>query len=131
MSVNSDLIGTIEFNIGTIEFNSGPVQRKNPRKANTFRGFTLSRDSGQNPVEKELQAQSACFFAQLVSVNGRIRLLQTIQNLIGPEPLKTGQRLVQAIKLIDVNAGNFTQRQQLPVVKRVNLFANHLTTIGQ
>lgn len=124
MSVNSGLIGAIEFNFLA-------VQRENPRKAKAFRGFTLLRDSGQKPVENGLQAQSACFFAQFVSVKSRIRLLQTIQDLISPEPLKTCQRLVQAVKLIDVNAGNFAQRQKLTVVKSVNLFANHLTTFGQ
>lgn len=124
MSANSGFIGAIEFNFRA-------VQRENPRKAKAFRGFTLLRDSGQKPVENELEAQSVCFFAQLVPVTSRIRLLQTIQDLIGPEPFKTGQRLVQAIKLIDVNAGNFAQRQQLTVVKSVNLFANHLTTFGQ
>ena len=124
MSVNSGLIGAIGFN-------SRPDQRENPRKAMAFRGFTLLRDSGQKPVENEPQAQSAGFFAQLASTDGRIRLLQTVQDLIGPEPLKTGQRLVQAIEFVDINAGNFTQRQQLTVVKSVNLFANHLTAVGQ
>lgn len=124
MSVNSGVIGTLEFN-------SRADQRENPRKAKAFRGFTLLRDIGQKPVETEPEARSTWFFAQLVPIYCRTRLLQTIQDLISPEPLKTGKRLVQTIKLIDVNAGNFAQRQQLTVVKSVNLFANHLTTFGQ
>ncbi len=71
-----------------------------------FRGFTLLRDS--NDLREWTQAQSALCSLSWSTVQS-IQLLQTIQDLVSPEALKTAQRLVQAVKLFNVDAGNFLQ----------------------
>ena len=54
------------------------------------------------------------------------RLLQPIENLIGPEALKAGQRLVDALELLNREADNLFDRMELAVVERIDPLANRL-----
>src|SRR4051812_43878156 len=52
--------------------------------------------------------------------------LQPVENLVGPEALQTGQRLVDAFEFLDRKANNFLDRMKLAVIKLVDTLANRL-----
>jgi hypothetical protein len=56
---------------------------------------------------------------------------QTIDNLIGPEPLEPAQRLVEGNELIGIDATDLLHRTQVLVIERIDDVAHLATFIGE
>src|SRR5262245_48304494 len=50
----------------------------------------------------------------------RTKRLEPIENLVGPEALETGERLVKALEFLDAQADDFLDCLQLTVIERID-----------
>jgi hypothetical protein len=57
--------------------------------------------------------------------------LQTIENLVSPEPLKTVQRLVKRGELVAVDPADRLDGAHMPAVERINDVAHLASLVGE
>src|SRR5215472_1403616 len=61
----------------------------------------------------------------------RKRSLETVENLVGPEPLETMQRLVERAELVGIDAADLLHRAHVLLVERLDDVAHFLALFGQ
>src|SRR5687767_5440608 len=62
---------------------------------------------------------------------GDSRGLETVKDLVGPETLEAGQSLIEAVELLRREAGDIGDRQDLPIVERIDFLADLLPSRRQ
>src|SRR5262245_44886754 len=57
--------------------------------------------------------------------------LQTVENLVGPEPLETVQRLVERRELVGIDAADLLHRAHVLLVERIDDVAHLAALVGE
>src|SRR5215472_1784625 len=61
----------------------------------------------------------------------RKRSLETVENLVGPEPLETMQRLVERAELLGIDAADLLHRAHVLLVERIDDVAHLAALVGE
>lgn len=98
------------------------------RKICKTRGFGRELGGGgrSSLVTRKLPPYGFWATGRQYSLQGESLALETIENLVGPEPLEAGQGLVQAVELVDGQAHNLLHGLELAVVERIDPVADFL-----
>ena len=82
-------------------------------------------------LTQRAQAPLYVIYAAVARFRGMVRRSEAIQNLVGPEPLKPVQRLVERCKLVGFDPAYLLDRTDVLLVQRIDDVADFASLLRQ